>query len=127
MAMVDGYLPIQGRPAKLWEAPLTNSTALIALENISHLRDLVELSLTLNDFATAALIHRLALVFPQLRFLELGNSSYLYSAQLCADVRDVSTHTTTACPVFDIQYIRFSPASWKRCSTFRSLPICGFL
>lgn len=66
MAMVDGYLPIQGRPAKLWEAPLTNSTALIALENISHLRDLVELSLTLNDFATAALIHRLALVFPQL-------------------------------------------------------------
>ncbi|KAJ7217376.1 hypothetical protein C8J57DRAFT_1395853 [Mycena rebaudengoi] len=88
LAMVDGYLPVMGAPARLWESPLTKTTALIALENISHLADLTELSLTLDDFATAALIHRVASVFPRLRFLALGNSSYLYGAPWLPDVRD---------------------------------------
>ncbi|KAJ7488590.1 hypothetical protein B0H11DRAFT_1913071 [Mycena galericulata] len=88
LAMVDGYLHGLGTPARLWEAPLTHTTALIALENISHLADLTELSLKLNDFSTAPLIHRIASIFPRLRFLELGNSSYLYGPQWCFDVRD---------------------------------------
>ncbi|KAJ7101656.1 hypothetical protein C8R44DRAFT_859205 [Mycena epipterygia] len=84
----DMYLPVMGRPPRLWPAPLTHSTALIALGYISHLADLTELSLTLDDFATAMLIHRVAAVFPRLRFLELGHAGYLYSTQLCPDVRD---------------------------------------
>ncbi|KAJ7265211.1 hypothetical protein C8J57DRAFT_1622307 [Mycena rebaudengoi] len=88
LTMVDGYLPGLGTPAQLWEAPLTHTTALIVLENISHLEGLTELSLTLNGFSTAPLIHRIASIFPRLRFLELGNSSYLYGPQLCFDVRD---------------------------------------
>ncbi|KAF8127782.1 hypothetical protein K438DRAFT_2000581 [Mycena galopus ATCC 62051] len=90
LAMVDGVLPVRGRPARLWAAPLTHHTVLIALENISHLQDLSELSLTLDDFATASLIHRIASVVPRLRTLELGNSSYLYSDKFCFDVRDAT-------------------------------------
>ncbi|KAJ7023784.1 hypothetical protein C8F04DRAFT_1193094 [Mycena alexandri] len=87
-AMVDGYLPVMGAPARLCEAPLTETTAPIALKKISHLEDLTELSLTLNDFATAALIHQVASIFPRLRFLELGNSSYLYGGSWSPDVSD---------------------------------------
>lgn len=78
LATVDGYLPVSGAPTRFWEAPLSNTTALTVLENISHLANLTRLSLTLNTFATPGLIHRVASVFPRLQFLELGNSSYLY-------------------------------------------------
>jgi hypothetical protein len=69
---------------------LVGTPVVSSLENISHLQDLTELSLTLDDFATALIIHRIASVFPRLRTLELGNSSYLYSDKFCFDVRDVS-------------------------------------
>ncbi|KAJ7764108.1 hypothetical protein DFH07DRAFT_1059152 [Mycena maculata] len=88
LAMVDGYLPVRGRPARLWAALLTHTTAPAALDNVSHLTELRELSLTLDDFTTAALIHCIASVFPRLRVLELGNSSYLYGPKFCFDVRD---------------------------------------
>lgn len=89
-AMVDGYLPLEGFPKNLWEAPLTHATALITLEKISHLEDLTELSLTLDDFATAALIQRVASVFSRLQFLELDHATYAFTPQWCFDVRDVS-------------------------------------
>ncbi|KAJ7721391.1 hypothetical protein B0H16DRAFT_1896514 [Mycena metata] len=88
LAMVDGYRPGKGRPPRLWPAPLTHNTVLISLEHISHLTELTDLSLTLDDFVTAPVIHRIATVFPKLRFLELGHARYKFSAQMCPDVRD---------------------------------------
>ncbi|KAJ7716426.1 hypothetical protein B0H16DRAFT_1801365 [Mycena metata] len=80
--------PGEDHPPSLWPAPLTHTTALFALEHTSHLTELAELSLTLDDFARAPLIYRIAAVFPQLRLLELEHAAYLYSGRLCPDVRD---------------------------------------
>ncbi|KAJ7216626.1 hypothetical protein GGX14DRAFT_605587 [Mycena pura] len=88
LAKGDGSFPVFGKPRQLLEAALTHTTALTALENISHLADLTELSLTLETFVTAVLIHCVASFFPRLRFLELGNSTYLYGALSPPDFRD---------------------------------------
>jgi hypothetical protein len=112
VAMVDGYLPIMGRPPRLWPAPLTHNTALIALERISHLTDLTKLSLTLDDLVTATLIHCVMAVFPRLRFLEFGHAGYLYSAQLCPDVRDVTPGAKADGPGFQVP-LRHVPRRWE--------------
>ncbi|KAJ7788268.1 hypothetical protein B0H14DRAFT_3504452 [Mycena olivaceomarginata] len=69
--MRDGYIPGHTRTVRLWDAPLTLSTVPVALESISHLQALAALSLTLDDFATADTIHRIASVFPRPRFLQV--------------------------------------------------------
>ncbi|KAJ7858027.1 hypothetical protein B0H14DRAFT_2749900 [Mycena olivaceomarginata] len=90
LAMRDGYIPGHTRPARLWDAPLTLSTVPVALESISHLQALAALSLTLDDFATADTIQRIASVFPRLRFLQVGHATYSHGAEFRFDVRDES-------------------------------------
>ncbi|KAJ7229682.1 hypothetical protein B0H12DRAFT_1147496 [Mycena haematopus] len=94
-AMVDNFVPDPNGPVHLWKAPLTNTTAVVALQRMSHLGNLTELSLELDNFVMPSLIHHIAAIFPQLRSLGLGHASYLnnHSGQLRADVRDVSTVT----------------------------------
>lgn len=41
-------------------------------------------------YSTADLIHRIAAVFPRLRFLQLGHSTYSHGHEFCLYVRDVS-------------------------------------
>ncbi|KAJ7768139.1 hypothetical protein DFH07DRAFT_954714 [Mycena maculata] len=90
LAMQDGYIPGPSSPGSLWEAPFTLTTIPIALESISHLQELTALSLTLDDFATADTILRIASVFPRLRFLQLGHATYSHGHQFCFDIRDDS-------------------------------------
>ncbi|KAJ7094993.1 hypothetical protein C8R44DRAFT_989564 [Mycena epipterygia] len=90
LAMQDWYSLGPGSPQHLREAPFTATTVVTAIQQISHLEDLAELSLTLDDFATADLIHRIAAVFPRLRFLQLGCSVYSHGRLFCPDVRDES-------------------------------------
>ncbi|KAJ7075919.1 hypothetical protein B0H15DRAFT_609676 [Mycena belliarum] len=87
VAMQDPYAPGPGSPQDPREAAFTLTTVLTVIDNISHL-DLSELSLTLNVFATAGLIHRIATVFPRLRFLQLQHSIYCHGDEFCLDVRD---------------------------------------
>ncbi|KAK7017339.1 hypothetical protein R3P38DRAFT_1322654 [Favolaschia claudopus] len=76
-AMADGYHPIEGSPWNLRQSPLTDSTAPLTLERVSHLTSLTELSLTLNDFVQPALIERIVAVFPQLQVLELSHAWFI--------------------------------------------------
>ncbi|KAJ7728584.1 hypothetical protein DFH07DRAFT_221913 [Mycena maculata] len=69
-------------------APLTSTTVITTLQHISHLQDLAELSLTLNIFPTAHLIESIAAIFPRLRILQWGHSTYGHGNDFCEDVRD---------------------------------------
>ncbi|KAJ7720134.1 hypothetical protein DFH07DRAFT_972716 [Mycena maculata] len=90
LAMGDWYIPGPESPPHLREAPFTGTTAVTAIQQIAHLQDLSELSLTLEEFPTADLIHCIAAVFPRLRFLQLGHVVYSHGRVFCPDVRDES-------------------------------------
>ncbi|KAJ7474861.1 hypothetical protein FB451DRAFT_1246859 [Mycena latifolia] len=88
LAMRDMYPPELRFPQNCREAALTPTTVFTALDHISRLQDLTELSLTVNDYATAQLIDGIASRFPRLRLLQLGHSIYAHGNIYLHDVRD---------------------------------------
>ncbi|KAJ6492034.1 hypothetical protein C8R45DRAFT_1212891 [Mycena sanguinolenta] len=89
-AMFDEYIPDGEALPWSFGKLLSHSTALVALENISHLNDLADLSLPFDDFPKLTIIRCVASIFPRLRYLTLEHASYSdsRSAGLPSDVRN---------------------------------------
>ncbi|KAJ7640300.1 hypothetical protein DFH06DRAFT_1430096 [Mycena polygramma] len=75
----DLYIPSASAPTETRETPLTLATVLTTIEHISYLTELLQLSLTLDDFATPGLINVIADTFPCLWSSELGHSLFPHS------------------------------------------------
>ncbi|KAJ7203556.1 hypothetical protein GGX14DRAFT_570000 [Mycena pura] len=88
VAAEDLYLPVATASRNKKWAPLAAATALTVLKNIFRLTDITELTLTLDHFATPALVHRIATALPSLQVLELGHAEYPQGSLERRDVRD---------------------------------------
>ncbi|KAJ7187037.1 hypothetical protein C8R46DRAFT_1058647, partial [Mycena filopes] len=107
VAAWDLYIPEDTSPKETQETPLSPVAARTTIQHISHLANLVELTLTLDHFPTATIIENVADAFPCLRILTLEDS------KITEDVRDPALVEPLS-RLTQLTHLRISLDFWPR-------------